>query len=120
MLPNDPQLRLSEAHTTMALRHHESSQERLASEARLLSRADREAHRHSKGSAMKTIVRPATFLFTVVVALTALLGASAQVAPTTAGSNVLAVSPRTLLDVASSTKRMLAIDSTIDLRQQLA
>ena len=69
---------------------------------------------------MKTIVRPATIFFTVVIALTALLGASAQAVSTTAGRHMVATAPRTLLDVTSSTKRMLAIESTIELGQQVA
>ena len=120
MLPNDPHLRLGEAHATMALRQHESSQERLAKEGRFVAAADPDSHRRSKESAMKTLVRPATFFFTVVIALTALLGTAVQLAPTTAARHMLASSPRTLLDVTSSTKRMLAIESTINLGQQLA
>ena len=120
MLPNDPQLRLREAQATMALRHHESSQERLAAEARLAAAADPASHRHSKETVMKTFIRPATVFFTVVIALTALLGTAAPSVPSALGGNMLATSPRMLLDVTSSTKRMLAIDSTIDLGQQLA
>jgi hypothetical protein len=120
MLPNDPQLRLSEAHTTMALRHHESSQERLAAEARLVAAADPASHRRSKETAMKSLIRPATVMFTVVIALSALLGAVGPSVPATAGRNMLATSPRALFVVTSSSERMLAIDSTSDMGQQMA
>ena len=120
MLPNDPQLRLSEAQATMALRHHESSQERLAKEARLVAAGDPASRPHSKETAVKTFIRPTTVLFTVVIALSALLVGVAPSAPTSAGRNMLATSPRVLLDLTSSAKRLLAIDSTIDLEQQLA
>jgi hypothetical protein len=120
MLPNDPQLRLSEAQATMAVRHHESSQERLAAEARLVAAAYPASGRHSKEKSMKTFIRPATVLFSVVIALSALLAAVAPSLPTTAGRHVIATSPRVLLEATSSTKRMLAIDSTIDLGQQVA
>ena len=69
---------------------------------------------------MKTLIRPTTVLFTVVLALSALLGAVAPSGPTSAGRHLLATSPRLLLNITSSNQRMLAIDSTIDLGQRVA
>ena len=40
MLPNDPTLALRAAQDTMAQRHHESGQERLAASARLVDKAN--------------------------------------------------------------------------------
>jgi hypothetical protein len=109
MLPNDSQLRLSEAHTTMALRHHESAQERLALEARSAAAGDPASHPSSRETAMNTLIRPATILLTVVIAISALFAAIAPPAPATAGRQMLATSPR-----------MVGVESTTDLDQLLA
>ena len=78
MLPNDPQLRLHEAQATMAMRQHESSQERLAAEARLVAAADpasRSAFEGDSHEDLHSCLTTVIFCLRVVIALSALLGA---------------------------------------------
>ena len=117
MFPNDPQLRLGEAQATIALRHRESAQERLAAEARLLAAADPST---PKETSVKKIIRPATAVFSVVLALSALLVLSTPPAPSSAARHMLARTPSLLLDVSASQRRMLAVDSAGHTGQQLA
>jgi len=109
VFPNDPQLRLGEAHATIALRHRESAQERLAAEARLLAAADPASHRIPKEGSVKTLIRPATAFFSVVLALSALLVVSAPPVPSSAARNMLVRTPSLLLDVTASQRQQLAV-----------
>ena len=91
MLPNDPMLALRSAQDKMIQRQYESAQERLASRAPSLKRS----------------IRPGTLFVTIVVAVTALFGATSAPVPTTAGRHMLATSPSTSLDRATSRMRTL-------------
>jgi hypothetical protein len=104
----------------MALRHHESAQERLAAEARLLAAADPASRRSPKERLVKTLIRPATAVFSVVLALSALLVLSTPPPPSSAARHMLARPPSLLLDISASQKRMLAADRSGDTGQQLA
>jgi thioredoxin-like negative regulator of GroEL len=91
MLPNDPMLALRSAQDTMAQRHYEAAQERLAAH---LPRPKRS-------------IRPGTLFVTIVVALTAVFGAMSTPVPTTAAGRRLATSPSTSIDQAASRMRVL-------------
>ena len=101
MFPNDPMLRLHETHITMAERHHEASQERLASEARLVAKPDSVRTDSASSSVFPKHIqflslarsRRSIFFVTIVLALSALLGASSSSVPNIAGARLLAASP---------------------------
>jgi hypothetical protein len=132
MLPNDPILALRAAQDTMAQRQYDAGQERLAATVRLVhgaksTRTNRDgahlfprliqylpqAFRHG------SIFRRATIV-TIVLALSALVGASSASAPTVAARHQLARSPSTLLDATSSRRHLLAVDSAGAAGQQVA
>lgn len=115
MLPNDPMLALREANATMAHRHHEASQERLGAHARLVTKPD-----PAKASVVRSVIRPATLFVTVVLALTALIGASSASVPNVAAKRMLATSSSKLLDDTASRRRLLAIAPSGDVAQQQA
>lgn len=69
---------------------------------------------------MKSFIRPATAFVTVVLALSALVGAASASAPAVAARHQLAGSPSTLLDATSSRRHLLAVDSVSDVGQQVA
>jgi hypothetical protein len=119
MLPNDPMLALRAAQDTMAQRQYESGQERLAATARLVGGPSSEADSHPTHVVHGSIFRRATIV-TIVLALSALVGASTTSAPAVAARHQLARSPSTLLDATSSRRHLLAVDSAGAAGQQVA
>ena len=69
---------------------------------------------------MKTLIRPATAFFSVVLALSALLVVSEPPVPSSAARTMLARTPSLPLDVSASQKRMLAVNRAGETGQQLA
>jgi hypothetical protein len=116
MLPNDPMLALRAAQDTMAQRQYASAQERLAATVRPVVRPNSEADRHQTHLIRGSIFRRTT-LVTVVLALSALVGAAAVSEPSVAARRVLATSPRTLVDLTSNRMRVVAIDPASDIER---
>jgi hypothetical protein len=96
MLPNDPMLALRSAQDTMAQRHYESAQQRLA----------------APGPSLKRSTRPATLFVTIVIAVSALFGATSAPVPTTAARRMLATSPTTSIHQATGLGNQVAQNET--------